>query len=239
MTDNKVSSDLRRHFDEQGYVVCPNVLSAAELPRINQELDHHYGLAERRHNTHNLMPDKYGTEVVYWNPVVEHNPVFLELFQHPRLRELTTACIGPGYTEGAEHTLVMLSQFKGQGQAWHQDCPADNPRQFNVNRLFYTRDVSLEDGAIVIVPGSHLRGRIPAGGNQESMAGELVLTPQAGTLVVLNGLCFHRVTPNQSGRPRISVNFRAYQAGVPTNLTEVGVYRNGAMDFRKWQEVDK
>ncbi|MEI8196211.1 MAG: phytanoyl-CoA dioxygenase family protein [Phycisphaerae bacterium] len=238
MNAQVIPADMRREFDEQGYVVCPAVLSAVELAVINRELDQHYGLTET-HNPHAPKPDKFGCEVTYWNPVVEQNRAFLDLLQHPWMRQLTTACIGDGYVDGADHTLVMLSQVRGKGQAWHQDCPADNLDHFNVNRLFYTRDVALEDGAIVLVPGSQRRGRIPRGDQQEAMAGEIILTPKAGTLVFLNGLVFHRVTPNVSARPRISVNFRAYKQGVPTHLCDIGVFRNGAMDFRQKQEVDK
>ena len=102
---------------------------------------------------------------------------------------------------------------------------------FNLNRLFYTDDVSLADGAIVFVPGSHLTGRIPPGGHQDPLPGERVLEPRAGTLVLLHGHCYHRVTPNLNQKPRTSINLRSFPSGTPTTVTCVGVYRNGEVNF--------
>jgi hypothetical protein len=58
-----------------------------------------------------------------------------------------------------------------------------------------------------------------------------VLTPRAGTLVLLHGHVYHRVTPNLTDKPRNSVNFRALPAGVPDWVTCVAVYRNGRTRF--------
>jgi hypothetical protein len=42
---------------------------------------------------------------------------------------------------------------------------------------------------------SHKLGRILLGGHQDPIEGEVILTPTAGTLVLLSGHVFHRVTP--------------------------------------------
>jgi ectoine hydroxylase-related dioxygenase (phytanoyl-CoA dioxygenase family) len=227
---------LRHQFETQGYVVCPDVLTPDEMLQINQELNRHYNLDDTSRQSENTS-SSFDCQVISWNPLSDNNAVFKGLLGHPQLRQVTTACIGENYHEG--DSLVMLSRFGGVGQAWHQDCPPDNLEHFNVNRLFYTRDIKEEDGAIVVVPGSHRHGRIPTGGSQDPMPGEIHLTPKAGTLVLLNGLCYHRVTPNISKTPRISINFRAFAQGVPTNLCNIGVYRNGAMDFVAGKAVDR
>jgi hypothetical protein len=74
-------------------------------------------------------------------------------------------------------------------------------------------------------------GRIPPGGHQEPIAGERALEPRAGTLVLLHGHVYHRVTPNLNQKPRTSINFRAYPAGTTTAVTCIGVYRNGDVNF--------
>ena len=143
--------------------------------------------------------------------------------------DATEAVLGCGYT--APGSLVMYYVVGGQGQAWHQDCLADDTTAFNLNRLIYTDDITVEHGAIVVVPGSHKLGRIPPGGHQDPMEGEVVLAPSAGTLIFLNGQVFHRVTPNLNPKPRVSTNFRAFPAGIPSSVTCIGVYRNGAVNF--------
>ena len=46
----------------------------------------------------------------------------------------------------------MWSVGGGKGQAWHQDCPPDDPSRFNLNRLLYLQDTEFDDGAVVVVP---------------------------------------------------------------------------------------
>ena len=179
---------------------------------------------------------QFECDVISWGPCAEGVESFLALRDSPALAEATRACIGDGFAGDA--SMVMWAAPGGRGQSWHQDCPPQQSGQFNLNRLFYTETVALEDGAIVVVPGSHRHGLIPPGGHQDPLPGEVVLTPTAGTLVLLHGHVYHRVTPNLSGKPRISVNFRAFAKGVSPDVCEIGVYRNGAINFRTGQMVD-
>lgn len=240
------ASQIREQFLRKGFVVVPQFLDSNTLAGVNAEIHRHYALklAETAASPEGFNADakadnfrQFECEVIPWDPCGENNAVFSELRQMRRLQELTTACLGPGWT--APESLVMLSIGGGKGQAWHQDSPPDNSQAFNLNRLLYTEDINAADGAVVIVPGSHLQGRIPAGGNQEPMSGELVLEPRAGTLVLLHGHVYHRVTPNCTGKPRLSVNFRAFPQGISAEVCRVGIYRNGAYDFREGQVVNR
>ena len=225
---------LKQQFDSAGYIVVPEFLSHAEISKLVSAIDAHYG---RTHDDLNESVhakgkpfDQFATQVIPWDPVAEGNDFFVSLLDSPELNGITESCLGGGYTGG--QSLVMLSPPGGMGQAWHQDCPISNEGYFNVNRLIYVDDVTVDNGAIVIVPGSHRMGPIPEGGPQDAMANELALMPSASALVLLNGLVYHRVTPNRSSLPRTSVNFRAYAAGVPADVCNIGVFRNGRFDFR-------
>jgi ectoine hydroxylase len=239
MNPNINLADIHDTFERDGIVVLPDFLDPDDCRKINDELDRHYEkklreLAGRSDRPANF--DKYGVEVISWHPLRENNAVFAELRNNAQLAQVTTACIGEDFTvslpEGPPpECLVMLSKSGGNGQAWHQDCPVENATHFNLNRLFYTRDIDVDDGAVVVVPGSHRMGRIPPGDGHESFEGERVLAPKAGTLILLSGHVYHRVTPNISGKLRISVNYRTYGKDVPRNICGIAVYRNGAYDF--------
>lgn len=230
---------IQQDFERDGFVILPDFLDAPTLDRINTELDAHYAplLGRTEEILTGRLQDfkQFECDVIAWDPVAENNCAFCDLKDDPRLAQVTAAAIGEGFTAPA--SLVMLAVGGGKGQAWHQDCPSENPDQFNLNRLFYTRDVRIEDGAIVVVPASHRRGRIPAGGNQEPIEGEVALMPKAGTLILLSGHVYHRVTPNTSDKPRLSVNFRAFPENVAPDVCDVGVYRGGAYDFHKGQRI--
>jgi ectoine hydroxylase-related dioxygenase (phytanoyl-CoA dioxygenase family) len=143
------------------------------------------------------------------------------------LKEATEAALGGEFIE--EYLLVQVTR-QGTGQAWHQD--SSDPKKFALNRLIYTRDIAPESGQIVVVPGSIHRGKIPAGGHQDPISGELAVAPTAGTLVLMSTYCWHRVTLNQLPVPRFSVNYRARPKDAPEGLTAVANFRNGVYDFR-------
>ncbi len=96
-----------------------------------------------------------------------------------------------------------------------------------MNRLVYPHDAGDGvGGALMVVPGSHLRGRVPAGEPHGALPGEIVITPRAGAVVLMHASTFHRVTPVTSDVPRFSVNLRAAPAGTSPTVTDVAVYRN-------------
>lgn len=228
-------SGLLEEFDRLGLLVFPGFFSTHELLAARKAMDAHY--APLHHNALLRAKERlekehlkdHACDVIPWDPVGEGNAPMRDLHDHHALAALTQAILGSGFTSLS--SLVMFSIGGGRGQAWHQDCPSDARHVFNLNRLIYPDDVSLEDGAIIAVPGSHRRGRIPPGGPQESMEGELVLTPRAGTLILLHGHVYHRVTPNLNQKPRTSINFRAFPAGVSSDVTCIGVFRDGTVNF--------
>ena len=229
----------RRKFAEHGVVVVPGFLDREQVALLNREIDAHYGP---------LVRERFGIEavsqaaiemdcdVITWDPLGEEVEPFQVLAADPRLATLTRELIGEFSAPGS---LAMWSVGGGKGQAWHQDCPPDDPSQFNLNRLFYLQDTEVDDGAVVVVPGSHRMGRISPGAPQAPIPGEVMLTPRAGTLVLLHGHIYHRVTPNVSLRPRVSVNLRAYPADVPREITRIGLYRNAAYDFLAGKRIDR
>lgn len=225
--------DLHEEFKRSGVLVFPHFYADAELNPIRGEIEAFFaniraGAAGMTSSNREGL-ENFSCDVVPWDPVKNGSAAFQKFVRHRILAEATDSVLGPGYVDG--FSLVMFSVGGGRGQAWHQDCPPDNSTGFNLNRLIYPENVALEDGAIVLVPGSHRRGRIPPGGHQDPIEGEVVLTPTAGTLVFLNGHVFHRVTPNLNHKPRVSVNFRAFPAGTSPDVTCIGIYRNGTVNF--------
>jgi ectoine hydroxylase-related dioxygenase (phytanoyl-CoA dioxygenase family) len=222
-------TEVARRFTDDGYVVIPDFLDAATNAALEAELARRFAEADDQAPPKNAPPDLTGCDIVCWNPVGEGNPTFLRLLDRPDVLAVTAACLGAGFT--SSNSLVMLSARGGRGQAWHQDCRSGGDG-FNLNRLLYTSDVAAEDGAVVVVPGSHRRGRIPPGDAHGHLAGEVELTPRARTLVLLHGWCWHRVTANRSRRRRVSINVRAWPAGCTDEVCHIGVYRNHEVDFR-------
>jgi len=228
--------ELKKSFERDGVLVLENFFSSDELAGVREAIGRML-----------LTPRKTADvdRPSYWkrfetNPIplgmeAEKEPSFIQLKQNQKMNALTEALLGKGFQQ---NNLLVMATPKGIGQAWHQDCPPD-PKQkdYTVNRLIYPSDVRPESGSVVFVPGSHLKGAIPPGGNQDSMEGEVRLNPKAGTLVILHSLTYHRVTLNETETPRLSINFRVTPEGSARNPDSVAYFRNGTYDFVKNEPV--
>src|SRR6185503_11834380 len=208
----------RSAFLRDGVVIIEDFFSSSELADVNAEMDRHYA-AKDRHHKHKENFHDFSCDIIGWSPIEENNEAFLRLQNSEKLIRATRAALGGDFVR--MNSLVMFCRPRGMGQAWHQDCQGGDPGNYNLNRLIYARDVRPEAGSVVCVPGSHVGPELPPGEKQEDLPGQLVLSPKAGTLVLLHGRCYHRVTPNKLNEPRVSVNFRVMPPTARPDNTDV------------------
>ena len=223
-------------FARDGYVVIENFFDLTLMDELDELIREHFGDNPRfRHNDEFIEAAQ--TEVVPWFPHNDGVRAFDAVDRDARLRELTAAILGDGWA--THYCMVMFSGRGTTGQAWHQDCPPENPRMFNLNRLVYTSDITDEiGGQPVIVPSSHRQGLLPTGDPLGEFDGQVVLKPGKGTLVLIHGHSWHRVLPIR-GAYRFSVNYRAGPAGSTDDLTDVCVYRNMRYRFSTSRIVEE
>ncbi|HMO84129.1 MAG TPA: phytanoyl-CoA dioxygenase family protein [Lacipirellulaceae bacterium] len=223
--------EIKKSFTQDGYVALPGFFSQSELGELLALFDE----LEREFADKPVPPsfrlERSGCGSL--GATLNDHPVAREMSQHPRLREVTEAIVGPDFQMGSIGSWITK---KGYGQGWHQDSFTDEPGQFVVNRLIYAREVPSNGGPLYVVPGSHRMGDMPAGGNQDSLPGEMAMPVAAGTLVFLHSRCYHRVAINQSERPRIQLNTRVIPAEAREDMTYRAIYRTGRWDFRENKE---
>jgi hypothetical protein len=220
-------NDLQARFKQDGVVIIPDFFKADELAEMNAVIDTLLKIPKAASKCSDFYVKNYQTEVDGLGVKASEHPAFTSFQSHPRMKEATVAALGGEFID--EYLLVQVTR-QGTGQAWHQD--SSDPVNFVLNRLIYTRDIAPENGQIVVVPGSIHRGRIPSGGHQDSIPGEVALAPKAGTLVLMSTYCWHRVTLNTTATPRVSVNYRVRPKSAPEGLTALPNFRNGTYDFR-------
>ncbi|MEM1174835.1 MAG: phytanoyl-CoA dioxygenase family protein [Pseudomonadota bacterium] len=214
---------LAQQFWRDGYLVLDNFFLREPMDELDQLIRQHFGDDPAFwHNDEFLSESK--TEVIPWFPQNAGPSAFDSVDHHEQLQTLTAAILGEGWHR--DYCMVMFSKQGTAGQAWHQDCPPDDPEQFNLNRLVYTRDILDEiGGQTVVVPGSHRAGELPVGDPGGHFDDEVVLRPKRGTLVLLHGHTYHRVLPI-TGEYRFSTNYRAASPAAREGITDVCVYRN-------------
>ncbi|MEM7105781.1 MAG: phytanoyl-CoA dioxygenase family protein [Bacteroidota bacterium] len=223
-------------FWENGYLVMENFYPAELMNYLNEVILNHFGMKPEWEHTNEFI-EKSATEVIPWFPFREGNMEFEPAENDPRLLALTESILGKGWDN--LYCMAMFSKKGTRGQAWHQDCPPENPDQFNLNRLFYTHDITEETGGkTIVMPKTHKTGELTKGIPHEDMDGQVVLAPKKGTLVILHGHTWHRVLP-VNGEYRVSVNCRSVPKNTPENITDVAVYRNMRYRFSTSEIIEE
>jgi ectoine hydroxylase len=221
-------TELSNTFWQQGYLVIEGLFSAENMDKLQSIILGHYGLnPEYEHEAAFLS--KSATEVIPWFPQLSGKQGFDEIEHCNQMETLTEAILGKGWK--SLYCMTMFSKKGTKGQAWHQDCLPDDPQQFNLNRLVYTMDINDHvGGELLVMPGSHRLGKLPAGEVNEDFSEQVILAPQKGTLVIIHGHTWHRVLPIK-GEYRLSTNYRAIPQNTPEDITDICVYRNMLYQF--------
>ena len=227
---------LAKRFDRDGYLVVEGFFEERLMNSLDERARRHFGTdPDYCHDEEFLAQSK--ADVIPWFPQNEGIAAFDAVDADQRLKSLTYAILGNDWR--SLYCMVMFSKAASEGQAWHQDCPPGDAGRFNLNRLVYTRGISeVTGGEVVVVPGSHRLGLLPAGDPTGDFDGQVVLRPQRGTLVLLHGHTWHRVLPVKNA-PRISINYRAAPQGAPDDVTDICVYRNMRYRFSTSEIVEE
>lgn len=222
------SERMAEKFWKQGYLHVSGFFDASLMDKFNSMILEHFGMNPEWEHTDEFIK-KSGAEIVPWFPMREGVMDFEKIGKLSSFQALTQEILEEGWDD--LYCMSMFSKKGSKGQAWHQDCPPENAKQFNLNRLVYTHDITNEiGGQVIVVPGSHKMGEITKGETFGEIEGQVVLTPKKGDLVMLHGHCWHSVKP-VVGAYRVSTNFRAMPKDTPEEITDIAVYRNMRYQF--------
>ena len=231
------SQALAEQFWRDGYVLVDDFFDLQLMDQLDELIVEHFAANPDFWHTDEFLTEAQ-TQVIPWFPQQQEGRTeFDVLDQHAKLKQLTDAILGQGWR--SDYCMVMFSKQGTSGQAWHQDCPPDDPGVHNLNRLVYTRDITDEiGGQTVVVPGTFRQGVIPAGDPNGEFEGSVVLKPKKGTLIMLHGHTWHRVLPIH-GPYRSSTNYRAAPHDAPDKVTDICVYRNMRYQFSTESVVER
>ena len=188
-------------FEDLGYLVFEDAIPPDQVAALSEAIDR-LAAADPRHD-----PAKHFSR----QNIVEHDPAFAALIDHPRH-------IGFAYDLYGELTKLHLSNCMlrprgGWHNLWHPDGARALPYQVFAPRLPLQTKVSywLTDvpeprmGNLVVMPGSHRDQYFDSYDTHESVPGEYIFCPKAGTMTIMNASLWHRVEPNESDVVRKNV----------------------------------
>ncbi len=197
----ELSLEQRKRLDEDGFLILEGIIGAAWLEELRQAFEAVFEDEGR----------DAGKEVAQVEGVrrladlVNKGEVFDGVYLHPALLAAVWHVLRRPLKL---HSLNGHDPLPGHGQQeLHADWGGDRGtgRYHVVNSMWMLDDMTADNGATRIVPGSHLfPGRV---GEEVSdrlapHPGEVLLEAPAGSVGVFNGSAWHSCTHNRSGAQR-------------------------------------
>lgn len=204
--------DCWADYNEMGYLIFENVLSAALVARIKAALQPHFTKGGRN------VFEGFSSNRVY-SLLAKEPEIFSQLVTHPLAlafvdRELGESCL--------LSALLAINLHPGETvQPWHiDDGHIDVPpprRTFGVSVFWALDDTTQTNGATEIIPGSHRFDKLPSASGKELLEGEdpttdpapradaVKATMPAGSMMVAKGNLWHRGGANTSQSNRLIV----------------------------------
>ncbi|MEM9420533.1 MAG: phytanoyl-CoA dioxygenase family protein [Planctomycetota bacterium] len=136
--------------------------------------------------------------------LVEKDPAFVELIDHPRHIGFAYDCYGE--LTKLQQSQLMIRPRGGWHNFWHPDGPRGLPYNvfsphlpLQVKFGYWLTDLpEPKMGNFVCLPGSHHQEYQDFYDTHDSVPGEKILTCKAGTMTLMHNALWHRVEPNES-----------------------------------------
>ncbi|MCB9150574.1 MAG: phytanoyl-CoA dioxygenase family protein [Caldilineaceae bacterium] len=200
-------------FREEGYILIDNALDADTLARARAAYEKVQSATEQAWRDmvqSGVFKGGYGhgpDAHTMGNPY-EHDTVFLDIADNPRMMPLVEEVIGP-----TVQTMEIVAHCHHAGTnahtAWHRDWPPYRHPQYVLKaKVFYFLDDQDESmGCFSIVPGSHKRDEDPPRDDfrdekLEQMPGMKKIVGTAGSAILWDVTLWHTGTANVSNRDR-------------------------------------
>ena len=214
-------------FEQQGYLIVPDLLSRGEVAECQREVQRLHQLAADLEASQDPLSNHFQREPFSSAP--NHNglpvlrkientralsPCFTQLAAHPRLVAIVQSLLGADLLL-FRSTLMLKPAFHGSAHALHQDSaywPMEPPAL--VTASIALDDATPDNGCIKVIPGSHHWGlqewghiaqeqEAPLTNRDDIDRSRQIDVPlAAGSAVLFHSLMVHGSGPNQTDRPR-------------------------------------
>lgn len=198
----------RRELDEVGYCVIPDALCPDELAAVRQALDRAAADDDARGVALRYGP--HGANQRLW-ALLNRGEEFVRLAMHPLALAVVRSGLGPDIQltnisanitgPGGDHEIGRLHTDQGF-------LPEPWPYQLATNVAYFLDDFTEENGATLVVPGSHKTLDVP----DQRLAPEAParITGKAGSMAVWDGRLHHATGLNRTADQRRRGIFATY-----------------------------
>jgi len=190
--------DITKHvknINEQGYTLVENVLSPADLKKIQIRFEE---LIEQYHSDFDssLIPEH---EMGVIRCMVNRGNCFEKLFYVEDVMAINKAILGDCilYSMNGFYTS---KKFKHPASIFHTDIPIWTDVVLRINNFYLIDDVTSENGATWVVPGSHLLPDRPS--DDFINKHKIQVNGKAGSVLIMQSKLYHAAGINYTDSHR-------------------------------------
>ncbi len=203
-----ISAEQRQGFTQEGYIFLQGLLSYEDVKRLTELVERHVRAHQRELAAQNAEGVSRAGEISFTQHLAERDPDLAELVRHPRLVEVAVALLGANLDLYWDQAVYKLPDTP-RDFPWHQDngYTAVEPEQY-LTLWLALGDVSVQNGCLWVLPGSH-RGGVrphldtPIGKAADPGDGTGVpIEAKAGDVLAFSSLLLHKSGPNLSNGER-------------------------------------
>ena len=200
-------SDLEcEALDHKGFVALPGFMGPALIASIRARIEELF--AEEGEQAGSEFKQEEGSRRLA--NLVDKGSVFREVIMEPRVLAYVDHVLGHEYKLSSLNAR-SADPKTSVTQPLHADMAAlPDGRGFWVcNTVWMLDDFSEENGAIRCVPGSHEWGKLPRDAMNDPVAHhphEVLVTGEAGTVIVMNAHLWHGGMQNKTAHPRLALH---------------------------------
>ena len=191
-------------FRHNGFLKLPDRLPEDTVDRLRQAV-----LADIRAEVEPVVRNTEG-RVVRISGLVDRDPIFLETASSSIVLDSLEYLMGPNIelVKNRHNHATLNTSVETGPEGFHRDVRQWSRTIFTV--IFYLQETNTENGATLLVPGSHhfpgIEGRLYGHDWTRSLLDQALVAPMpAGGMLVLDSLLMHGIGENRTDRTRMSM----------------------------------
>jgi ectoine hydroxylase-related dioxygenase (phytanoyl-CoA dioxygenase family) len=149
---------------------------------------------------------------------------FLELATQQTILDVVRQMLGDSFVLLMQNGVINPTAGGHYQSNWHRDLNYQHwtsSRPLAVSALVCLDPFTAENGATLVLPGSHLAAAFPS--DDYAIKNERQIIAPAGSIIFMDGMVFHRAGQNKSVAPRLGVN---HVIGLPILSQQIDIPRS-------------
>lgn len=205
-----------------GYATVSGVLDGAMLGRVREAM---YGAQKKIRAELGEERLQRAGELGVLRLVCKYDQLFLDLLALPEILAVVDATVSNTAILHLQNGFILPSYKDGEApkvfqNRYHMDFPRVlNGFPMSINVMLAIDEFRPENGATLIIPGSHQKAHPPDFEKVEQLA--VPATCPAGSMLVFDSTLYHAAGPNTSGADRLAINHQFTRSYVKQQIDYV------------------